>query len=98
MKISLEGRNFDLTDAISSRVEKAIDKALKRYEADIVMVTVVMDYMKHRKGGQPSAHVKMHAEVPGPDLVAENSHDDLYEAVDGALDRMVDQLQKRREM
>lgn len=97
MKISLEGRNFDLTEAISSRVEKMINKALQIYEHEIVMVTVVMDFMKHRKGGQPAAEVKLKVEVPGPDVVAENKHDDLYEAIDKALDRVVDQIQKRRE-
>jgi putative sigma-54 modulation protein len=97
MTISLEGRNFELTEAISNRIEKAITKALEKFEEEIVRVTVVMDFMKHRKGGQPSAEVKIHVEVPGPDVVAENAHDDLYEAVDGALDRVVDQIQKRRE-
>lgn len=97
MKISLEGRNFDLTDAIRSRVEKMVEKALEKFAEEIVQVTVVMDFEKHRKGGQPSAEVKVHVEVPGPDIVAENQHDDLYEAVDFALDRVVDQIQKRRE-
>jgi ribosomal subunit interface protein len=98
MKISLDGRNFDLTDAIKDRVEKMVEKALDKYEAEIVMVTVVMDFMKHRKAGQPSADVMIKVEMPGPDVVAENKHDDLYEAIDFALDRIVDQIQKRREM
>lgn len=97
MKISLEGRNFDLTDAISDRVQKMINKSLQKFSGEIVMVTIVMDFEKHRKGGQPCAQVKAKLEVRGPDIVAQNDHDDLYEAVDGALDRIVDQMQKRRE-
>lgn len=97
MKISLDGRNFDLTEAFSTRIEKMVDKALQKWEADIVQVTVIMDFEKHRKNGQPNAEVKVKVEVPGPDLVAENKHEDLYEAVDGALDKICDQIQKRRE-
>jgi len=98
MKVSLDGRNFDLTDAITTTVEKMVDKALSKYEDEIILVTVVMDFMKHRKAGQPSADVKIKVEIPGPDVVATGEHDDLYEAVDFALDRIVDQVQKRREM
>jgi len=97
MKISLDGRNFDLTTSISTRIEKMVDKALQKYESEIVQATVVMDFEKHRKNGQPSAEVKLKVEIPGPDVVAENKHDDLYEAVDGALDKVCDQIQKRRE-
>jgi Ca2+-transporting ATPase len=62
MKISLEGRNFELTEAISNRVEKMVEKALTKFAEDFVMVTVIMDFMKHRKGDQPSADVKIKVE------------------------------------
>lgn len=97
MHVSIEGRNFDLTDANKGRIEKMINKSLSIYEDYIISVMVVLDFMKHRKGGQPSAEVHIVAKVPGPDLVSTNAHDDLYEAVDFALDHLVDQVQKRRE-
>ena len=97
MKVSLEARNFSLTEAISAKVEKMVFKSLEKYSHIIVSVIVVMDFMRRRKSGQPSAEVKIKVEVPGPDLVAENKHYDLYEAVDGALDKIVDQMQKKRE-
>ncbi len=97
MLTSIEARNFELTEAIRSRVEKMILSQLKVYEEHITKATVVLDYMNHRKGGQPNADVKVKVEIPGPDVVAKNTHDDLYEAVDGALDKIVDQMQKRKE-
>ncbi len=97
MVVSIEARNFELTDAIKSRVEKMILSPLKVHEEHITKVTTILDYLHHRKGGQPNADVRIVVEIRGPDLVAKNEHDDLYEAVDGALDKIVDQIQKRRE-
>ncbi len=98
MLTSIEARNFELTDAIKSRADKMIKSQLKIYEDYITKVTVVLDFITHRKGGQPSGEVSVVVEIPGPDLVAKNRHDDLYEALDGALDKIVDQMQKRKEM
>ncbi len=97
MIVSLEARNFELTEAISSRVEKMINGQLKVYIEKITKVTVILDYVAHRKGDQPNADVKIVVEIAGPDVVASNKHDDLYEAVDGALDKAVDQIQKSRD-
>lgn len=97
MLISIEARNFEFTEAIKTRVEKMVSTQLSVYESYITKATIVLDFMKHRKGGQPNADVSVKLEIPGPDIVAKNSHDDLYEAVDGALDKVVDQMQKRKE-
>jgi ribosomal subunit interface protein len=97
MLTSIEARNFELTEAIKSRVEKMVDSQLKIYADGITKTTIILDFMNHRKGGQPNADVKIVVEIPGPDLVAGNGHNDLYEAVDGALDKIVDQMQKRKE-
>jgi ribosomal subunit interface protein len=97
MTVSIEARNFELTDAIRGRVDKMITSQLKIYSEKITLATIILDYMNHRKGGQPSADVKLVLSVPGPDIVAGNKHDDLYEAIDGALDKAVDQMQNRKE-
>jgi ribosomal subunit interface protein len=97
MTVSIEARNFELTDAIRDRVEKMVETCFSVYTEKIEKITVILDYASHRKGDQPNADVKVILAVPGPDIVANNKYNDLYEAVDGALDKAKDQLQERKE-
>ena len=92
MQIHLSPRHLTLTAAIHAYVAGKISH-LEQLSERIIAAHVVLlhDETKTRK------HiVKVHLAVPGPDLHAEEADDDLYAAIDKVIDKLSQQLRKRK--
>ena len=92
MQIHLSPRHLTLTAAIHGYVADKISH-LESLAANIVAAHVVLvhDETKTRKHS-----VKVHLAMPGPDIHAEDSEDDLYAAIDKVIDKLARQLRKRK--
>jgi putative sigma-54 modulation protein len=94
MQIHLSPRHITLTAAIHSHVaDKVIH--LEEYTKDILAAHVVLLFDEHRSKKKDYT-VKIHLALPGPDLHAEDSEDDLYSAIDLTVHKLVQQLRKRK--
>lgn len=92
MQIHLSPRHLTLTAAIHAYVADKINH-LEQLTDHILAAHVVLlhDETKTRKHT-----VKVHLAVPGPDIYAEDTEDDLYAAIDKVVDKLSMQLRKRK--
>lgn len=97
MTIIVAGKNFELTEAIKSHVETALLARFDAYEGIIDKADVVCEAFHEPRGGQPSAHVKLTLDVPGPSIVVEKDGNDLYELVNVVCGVAFDQFSKRKD-
>ena len=100
-KLIISGIHLDLTDGIKLHVREKVTKLL-RHEPHIVRVRIDIEYHATKSHhGQFTA--KGRIEIQGPDLIAGESGDDAYAAIDKTvkeLDRLIrkrstDRLSKR---
>ena len=94
MQIHLSPRHLRLTAAIHQHTASKV-LHLEELAGDIVAAHIVLI---HDKSADPSDRytVKVHLAVPGPDVHAEESHADLYGALDLVMDKLARQLRKRK--
>lgn len=91
MKYNIRGEKVEITDAIKSYIEDKIGKLDKYFEdADAIVANVVI---KVRGKEQ-----KMEITVPAMHftLRSEESHDDLYAAIDLTVDKLERQIRKNK--
>jgi putative sigma-54 modulation protein len=93
MQIHLSPRNLRLTAAIHQHAATKI-LHLEDIADDIIAAHVVI--MNEDGVSRKQFTVKAHLAVPGPDIHAEKSGDDLYLVLDEVADRLARQLRKRR--
>ena len=94
MQIHLSPRHLTLTAAIHGYVAEKVEH-LEELTHEILAAHVVL-FHDERKNPKKSFTVKIHVAVPGPDIHAEDSEPDLYAAIDKVLDKVAQQLRKRK--
>lgn len=94
MQIHLSPRHLTLTASIHGYVAGKIEH-LEELSSEILAAHVVL-FRDERKDPKKAYTVKVHIAVPGPDIHAEDSEADLYAAVDKVLDKVAQQLRKRK--
>ena len=94
MKVHLNARQFDLTDAIADHVTAKFAR-LDGLGASILEVHVVLQ-RDDNENPETRFHVRSQLAVAGPDIHAEDWSEDLYAAVDGVVDKLARQLRKRK--
>ncbi|MEN9820082.1 MAG: hypothetical protein RL379_860 [Bacillota bacterium] len=89
MKYQIVGKNIDVTSAISNTIQKKLDHLNKFFviKDDVTCRVVVRSY-------KVGAKVEITIFTPMMDVRAEVKDDDLYTAVDLALDKLNNQLRK----
>ena len=92
MHIHLSPRHLTLTAAIHSYVAEKISH-LESITENILAAHVVL--LKDEAKGHKH-YTKVHLAMPGPDIHAEASDDDLYAAIDKVSDKLARQLRKRK--
>ncbi len=94
MQIHLSPRHLRLTAAIHSHCATKIEQ-LEDLAGEIVAAHVVLI---HNETAKPKDRfcVKVHLAVPGPDIHAEESSEELYAALDLVMDKLARQLRKRK--
>jgi putative sigma-54 modulation protein len=94
MQIHLSPRHLTLTAAIHGHVAAKISH-LEDVSVEILAAHVVL-YHDERKDPKKSYMVKVHLALPGPDIHAEDAESDLYTALDKVMDKLSQQLRKRK--
>ena len=87
MQIDLQARNFSLTDALRSHVKRRLDSALSTRDEHIQRVTVRLSDINGPRGGEDK---RCHIQVVLPQLpevIIEDTDEDMYTAIDRAADR-----------
>ena len=87
MRIDVTGRHFEITPAILERAEKKCAKLPKYYDG-VQHIEVVVEQIPHDKFA-----VELRVDVEKHETFAAGEKgDDLYLAIDSAVDKMVRQL------
>ena len=94
MQIHLSPRHVRLTAAIHHHVASKV-LHLEGLTDDIVAAHVVL--IRDEVAKPDDRHtVKVHLAIPGPDIHGQESHADLYGALDLVMDKLARQLRKRK--
>ena len=94
MQIHLSPRHLRLTSAIHRHCAEKVEH-LESLAGEIVAAHIVLI---HDEAAKPVDRysVKVHLAVPGPDIHAEDSAQELYAALDLVVDKLARQLRKRK--
>lgn len=87
MQIDIHARNFSLTNALRSHIERRLGFALSTRNENIQRVKVRLSDINGPRGGEDKCcHIQV--VLPRlPDVVIEDTEEDLYTAIDRAADR-----------
>jgi ribosome hibernation promoting factor len=90
MKLSVKGRNLEITDALRAYAEEKVQR-MTRYLEHIVSATVNLSVEKHRQIAEVTLRVR--------DLTirAEESTDDLYSSIDLVAEKLERQILRYKE-
>lgn len=94
----IKGTNIDLTEPIKQYVDKklaSLDKLTEKYSPCDAAVEVGKTSQHHQKGDVFYAEVNL--AIPGANLRATATKDDLYAAIDEIKDELKRQLVDRKE-
>lgn len=96
MKLVIQGKNIEITDAIREYVNQKIDKAVNHFQNLTTEVDVHLSVARN-----PRINTKQTAEVTiyanGSVIRAEESSDNLYASIDLVADKIARQLRKYKE-
>lgn len=96
MRLIIQGKNIDITDAIHEYVNKKIGKALKNFEYLTTKVDVNLSVSSPvKKPTQQTTEVTVYAN--GTVIRAEERHENLYASIDLVTDKLIRQLQKYKD-
>lgn len=87
MQIDIQARNFPLTHALRNHVERRLGFALSTRDEHIQRIMVRLSDINGPRGGEDKCcHIQVI--IPHlPDIVIEDTEEDLYAAIDRAADR-----------
>ncbi len=94
MQIHLSPRHLRLTPAIHRHCAEKVEH-LEELAGEIVAAHIVLIYDEVAKP-KDRYTIKVHVAVPGPDIHAEETAEDLYAAIDMVVDKLARQLRKRK--
>ena len=94
MKLIISTHNLKLTKAIERRIISRIEK-LANKDRFAIDARVILEHDNTKApGSQFSCSVRL--SVPGPDLFAEDSEQDLYAAIDLVTKKIEQQIRKKQ--
>jgi len=93
MKLILSTHNVSLTKGIEDHVMSRIDK-LEHQDRYAVDVRVTLEH-DNSKPSDTQFKCSMRLSMPGPDIYAEDSENDLYAAIDLVTKKIQQQIRKR---
>jgi putative sigma-54 modulation protein len=102
MKINLQGKNVDLTEAIEDYVLKRVtnlEKLLSNMKTDKGEVKVSFDIAKttnHHKAGV-IFHADCSVNINGKKFYSSSDHEDLYSAIDEVKENLFQEISKSKD-
>jgi len=95
MNLTISGHHLEVTQALHNHVVQKLERVLRHFDQVVdVKVTLSIENNKEKERRQ-LAECKIH--VPGGDLFAQSSHEDLYAAVDELVDKLDRQVAKHKD-
>lgn len=95
MQVSIQARGFEMTDALAQHVERRLMFALGWARHQVLRVSVRLSDENGPRGGLDKRCSLVLALQGMPELVIEDTRDDLYRAIDCAADRVGRALSRR---
>ena len=86
MNLTISGHHLDVTPALRNYVMDKLGRITRHFD-QLVDVKVLLTVEK-QKEKEKRQRAECNIRVKGSDLFAESSHQDLYAAVDGLVDKM----------
>jgi putative sigma-54 modulation protein len=90
MQISVTGHHIEVTDALKDYVDTKFQR-LERHFDQLIHVHVVLGVEKLRQKAEASIQVN------GAKVFADATHEDMYAAIDGLIDKLDRQVLKHKE-
>lgn len=102
MRIEIQARKFSLTHALHSYAEQRVRSGLTRFDERIMKVSLWLSDVNGPKGGNDK-NCQVQIVIPGkPDVVVEETRDNLYAAINRAVERagqsLVRKLDRQRRL
>ncbi|PZD70939.1 Ribosome hibernation promotion factor [Acaryochloris thomasi RCC1774] len=93
MRLVIQGKNLDITDAIHDYVQQKIGKAMMHFE-HLTTKTDVKLSVPSQSRKQPRQNAEVTVFANGTVIRAEENHENLYASIDLVADKLSRQLQK----
>lgn len=90
MNLQIAGHHIDVTPALRQYVSDKLSPVVGHFDR-VTGVNVVLSVEKLNQKAEVTVH------VPGRDLYAEDTHVDLYAAIDAMFDKLDRQVQKHKQ-
>ncbi|HJW24806.1 MAG TPA: ribosome-associated translation inhibitor RaiA [Rhodocyclaceae bacterium] len=90
MNLQISGHHIEVTPALRDYVQNRLDPVMRHFDR-VTGVSVILSVEKLKQKAEVTVH------VPGKDIFAENSGDDLYAAIDALFDKLDRQVQKYKQ-
>lgn len=91
MNLNITGHHIEVTPAIRDYVTGKLDRVLRHFD-QVTSSHVILSVEKLQQKAEVTLHVK------GKDIFVENSHEDLYAAIDQLMDKLDRQVCRHKEM
>jgi len=90
MQVSVTGHHVDVTDSLRNFIEEKISK-LKRHFDNVTDVHVILTVEKLEQKAEATV------QISGAKLFADDTKEDMYQAIDGMVDKLDRQIIKHKE-
>ena len=95
MNLTISGHHLEVSPALRSYVTTKLDRIMRHFD-QVVDVTVLLTVEKLKeKERRQRAEVTLH--VKGRDIFCEQSHEDLYAAIDQLMDKLDRQVVRHKD-
>jgi len=90
MQLSVTGHHIDITAALHEYVRNKFERLERHFDA-LTNVHVILSVEKLNQKAEATLHVS------GGKLFADASHEDMYAAIDGLIDKLDRQVKRHKE-
>jgi len=90
MQVSVTGHHIEVTDSLRTHVEEKIGK-LKRHFDNVTDVHVILTVEKLEQKAEATV------QISGAKLFADDTQEDMYQAIDNMIDKLDRQILKHKE-
>jgi putative sigma-54 modulation protein len=95
MNLTISGHHLDVTPALREYVLAKLDRVTRHFDQVVdISVLLTVEKLKEKERRQ-KAEVTLHAK--GKDIFVEQSHEDLYAAIDQLMDKLDRQVVKHKD-
>ena len=95
MNLTISGHHLDVTPSLREYVLTKLDRIIRHFD-QVVDVNVLLSVVNMReKDRRQKAEITLH--VKGKDIFVENSHEDLYAAIDKLMDKLDRQVCRHKD-